>query len=306
MFSLNTFYLNLKLTGRLLLAFLIQYPHQRKNRIKALLPLINKSFSQKKKILKNETVLDVIIPAIPVDLPTLPFVIKGLRKNLFHPIDKILIVSPDSQEIKEFCRIYNCTFVNEDTVLPFGKDYIHLKMNTNRAGWIFQQLLKLNADQLTNKKYCLVLDADTILIQPQVFIVNGKEVLNCADEYHLPYFSTYKKITGEINLFPLSFVTHHTLFAVEKLKKLKNKIESHTQLIWYDAILANIDQKEYSSFSEYETYGNFVASNYPSEIEIYYWLNKSINRNQLNNIEKIISKYLPLYKTLSVHSYYQN
>jgi hypothetical protein len=270
--------------------------------------LLLKSKSQRKRLAQQGTeAIDVIIPAIPVDLPVLPYVINGLRKNLLHPIGRILVISPDSSEIKEFCDSYRCDFVDESRVLPFGVNDINLKINgLNRSGWIFQQLLKLNADTLSKKKHCLVIDADTILTRPQAFITKGKEVINCSDEFHKPYFTIYQKITGEQNLFPLSFVTHHMLLSLEKLRALKNKIELHAKQPWYNAILQNLDKTEFSSFSEYETYGNFVRTNYPHEIETCYWFNKSIHRNQLPDLDHLIAKYSFLYKSISIHSYYKN
>ena len=51
-------------------------------------------------------------------------------------------------------------------------DYKYLEHD--RSGWIFQQLLKLNWNGISEKKYCLIFDADTILIRNHLFIKNKK------------------------------------------------------------------------------------------------------------------------------------
>ena len=60
---------------------------------------------------------------------------------------------------------------------------------------------------------------------------------------------------------------------------LLDKIEKKFNKIWYDAILDNLDNAE---FSEYETYGHYLKNHYP---------NKFIVR-ELNNVESFRLKYL--------------
>jgi len=299
-------YLVLKFTGRIFLAFCFQVKYNRISRIKKVVSLLVRRHKQFKRFVKNDQIIDVLIPALDVDLMTLPFCINELRKNLLHPIGNIMIVSRNSEKkLIDFCHSHQCKFIDEKEVLPFSLNYINLKVNgVDRSGWILQQLLKLSADRLTDKKYCPLMDADTMLIRPQAFIINGKDVVSCSDEYHLPYFSAYQRVTGKKEIFPLSFTCHHTFLNIEKLKKIKVQIESNTKMKWYDGILNNIDRNEMSAFCEHETYGNFVVTNYPHETEICYWFNKSLSRKHLGNIDKLIKQYSFLYKSISMHSYY--
>lgn len=247
----------------------------------------------------SDVALDVIIPTCSKDFRTLSTTIDSVRKNVKHPIGKIMIVAPRG-EIENFCSEQNVSFVDENTVLPITKSDIHYApKGHDRSGWIFQQLLKLNSDTLTDKKYFLIVDSDTVFSRPQTFVdTKGRMLLNCSDEYHGPYFETYKKLIPLNKRYEKSFVCHHMLFSVEYLCELKNMINAHTGQIWWRAILSNLDNFEESCFSEYETYGNFMKFFHPDAIYLRYWYNKAV---LLKNFEKIRHKIR--YKTISMHAY---
>lgn len=121
--------------------------------------------------------IDVLIPAIEKDLATLPHVIDNIRRYVKHPIGSIYIVSPVSSKIRKLCSLKNCIFVNERSVLPLTKDEIHYQSSRwNRSGWLYQQLLKMNGDSIVKAKHFLVMDADTVMIKPHTFLVEGKTV----------------------------------------------------------------------------------------------------------------------------------
>src|SRR4051794_19507342 len=98
---------------------------------------------------KSDVPLDILIPAIPKDYPTLPSVINSVREHVRHPIGDIFLIAPDSPEIRLIAERYGCLFCNESNQLPIKKSDINYTwQKIDRSGWIFQQLLKLNGDQL--------------------------------------------------------------------------------------------------------------------------------------------------------------
>lgn len=242
--------------------------------------------------------IDVVIPTTDKDLKKLSLVVPSLS-NIRHHIDNIYLVAPASDFIKDFCAKYNCIFIDENSVCGLTiKDIDYKPCGKDRASWIFQQLLKLNCDSFCKNEFILVADSDTVFSRKQYFIKHGKIVFDCSDEYHGPYFTAYQKLLGLNKRFTLSFVAHHMLFKKSFLAEMKQKIEKHTNKNWINAILSNLDINEKSSFSEYETYGNYMYFNHRNHMLIREWYNKSI---AFKDYEKIPHK--GKYKTVSMHSY---
>lgn len=267
--------------------------------------------------------IDILIPAIDKDLDVLPFVIKSARINIKHPVDKIFIISPASSKIKDFCSKNKCVFIDEASVLGYDKSAINYnyiqknqsstvndqlstingQLTIDRSGWLFQQLIKLNADAISDKSHFLILDADTIFIRPKKFEHKGKILLDFSDEFHEPYFKTYEKLTGLKHTYPVSFVSHYMLFEKTKQIELRKHLEKFNNKRWDLAIIDNIDNNEQSFFSEYETYSNFVLSNSRKHYMLNYWFNKSMKKEDLLRIEDLILLYQEDFISLSFHSY---
>jgi glycosyltransferase involved in cell wall biosynthesis len=252
----------------------------------------------------SETKIDVIIMVVEKDLDVLPYVIDGVRENLKHPIGRIFVVAPDSEKIKALCADIGCQFVNENSLIPITKkDIKYVVDGMDRSGWLFQQLLKWSADSLSSQEYYLVIDADTVLIRPQVFEANGKAVFLHSDEHHQPYFEVYKELFGVNAPCDLSFVCHHMLYQKTKISELRKEIESKHGDSWYNVILRAIDKSELSSISEYETYGQWMLQNYGDEIIREYWYNIPIKRTKLSKLNKLKSALSSKYRSISFHSY---
>ncbi len=131
----------------------------------------------------SNTALDIVIPVTERDLPIFPYVIEGLKKNLYHPINKILVLGPPAKSIISTCQAFKVDFINEDEVLHLKKQDLHQQFN-NRAGWWFQQFLKLYCHSFIQTEYYLVLDADTVLLRPHLFLKESKRIFNISDEFH--------------------------------------------------------------------------------------------------------------------------
>ena len=249
--------------------------------------------------------IDVVFTAIDKDYDVLAHAIDSVRKHVKHSIGDIVIISPKSETIMNLCKMKKCVFVNEDTVLPITRrDIKYIVNGKDRSGWLFQQLLKWEAEKYVKNGYFLIAEADTIFCRPQVFISNGKVILPVSNQLcHIPYFIAYQKLLGK-NILPLmNFTSHHSLFQKDKLAILKKKIEKHTKAKWYKAIINSVDINEGSSVSDYETYGQFVYSNYPREFILEHWFNLSLSRPVLDKIPEMLKENYRKYKAISFHSY---
>lgn len=250
----------------------------------------------------SSTKIDILIPAIPKDLITLPHVINGVRKHVKHPIGRIMIVAPRNQRIIDFCRRKGCQFINETSVLPIGKKGIYARTKRwNRAGWLYQQLLKLSGDKLSSQRFFLVIDADTVLIRPHLFRINNKTVFYYRNWTHQEYKNAYKKLLGKKAASPVSFVSHYMLFERSKLSRLKRIIASRHNRKWYSAILDRISKSKQINFSEFETYGNFVRSHYPGQLMLRRSLNKSLHSNFSALSGEKVKNLARSYRSISFH-----
>ena len=249
--------------------------------------------------------IDVVLTAIDKDYEVLGYVIDSIRENIKHPIGDIVIISPKSDIIINLCEEKNCRFVDENTVLPIvRKDIDYFVDGVDRSGWLFQQLLKWASSSLVNNEYFLITDADTVFCRPQIFINNGKIIFSFNDRLpHVPYIKAYRKLLGTNTPALLNFVSHHSMIKKSILSDLKRSIEERFSKDWYEAILLNIDKKESSSFSEYDTYGYFVFNNYKDKYLLEHWCNLSLKRDSLRNLSQIVESKMSNYKTISFHSY---
>ena len=74
----------------------------------------------------------------------------------------------------------------------------------------------MGADSLISEEYYLALDADTILIRPQIFEANRKAILLHSNEHHQPYFDAYEEFFGKKARTDLSFVSHQMMIEKEQ------------------------------------------------------------------------------------------
>lgn len=248
--------------------------------------------------------IDIFIPTIRKDLDVLPYVVKYARLNIKHPIHKIFIVAPEDDEIKELATTLNCVFVDERTVMGYGKEKITYKFNgIDASGWLYQQLLKLNCYKVCEKEHILVLDSDLLIINPKKFEHKGKFILEFSDEFHLPYFETYFNLMHLKHQLPVSFISHHMLFKKSILIDLQQFIEEKHQKKWDEKIIALIPGEIGHFFSEYETYANFVLHNSQNSYIFEYWFNTVLNRNELSEIDNDMEHLKKSYKTITFPAY---
>lgn len=222
--------------------------------------------------------IDVLIPAIEKDLPTLPHVIRAARAQVRHPIGEIVIVAPRKDAIVSLCREHGWRFVDENTVLPLTKKDIHYRSaRWERSGWLFQQLLKLSGDKLCSADFFLVIDADTVLIRPHTFRSGGRTTFYTRSWTQPEYLRMHERLMGRKAAAPRSLVTHYMLFEKAKLRDMKRDIEMRHGMSWHRAILTKLNRSQQFGFSEYETYGNYVYSRNPAAVRLRPALNRALH-----------------------------
>lgn len=224
----------------------------------------------------NNKDFDIIILATKKNLSTLEIMLPYCKKNL--PAKHIYIVS--NRGIKaDIERLPEAEFVDEESVLDglnIDKifDIIEERCGQRkRAGWYLQQFLKMAwCNRCLDSSY-IVIDADTFPLNPIEYLdVEGKYLFTSKIEYNKPYFDTIETLfNGDVRKCgPFSFVAENMIFDTAIMKEMIERIEANTKLkgkFFYEKIMyaINVDDLLRSGFSEFETYGNFLMTYYPSK-----------------------------------------
>ncbi len=152
--------------------------------------------------------------------------------------------------------------------------------NPKRAGWYFQQFLKLGIAQSDkiSRRY-LIWDADCIALRKlPSFTDENKVFCDTTNEYNQPYFDTIENLIGIKRQVNYSFISEHFVFDKKIVLKLLNEISEGVKSNWWVDILDKVSPKDlsFSAFSEYELYGNYLAKYYPTSFVV---RNLKKNRN---------------------------
>lgn len=234
----------------------------------------------------SDEAIDVVIPAIGKDLPTLELCISGIRENC-PQVRRVFVVSKkpltaSAEWIDE--AIFPFTKLDVAMELTRGnvnqaKSYMSIK--GSRAGWYYQQLLKFYACFCIPgiSSNLLILDGDAVFLNPVQFVKeDGGSLYNVGDEHHPPYFEHGAKlIPGFRRLWPeYSGICHHMLLQKSVLIDLFSVVEKVHQIDFWRAFCrcVDLDKIQLPGASEYEIYFNFVfASSMQMEIRPLKWRN---------------------------------
>lgn len=222
---------------------------------------------------------NIIIPVIYRDFSFLKKTIEFIFKNL-SPETLYIITDIRFQRFlpKEVLGNKRCVVIDENELLDgMTINYLmelfeKLERTKMRAGWYFQQFLKM-AFSISN--YCdtdfyLSWDSDTIPLRKiDFFDINGKPFFTMKTEYHAPYFVVLERLLGINNINNRSYISENMMFNKSIMTELINRIQYNNKLAgnaWFEKIVYALEPESVSpmSFSEFETYGNYCFNYYPN------------------------------------------
>jgi hypothetical protein len=196
-------------------------------------------------------------------------------KRLTNCIDSAdyFVITPQ-KDLERFKAVTNTNIqvLSEESILPSSyMNYIskHLDQNSKqagRAGWMYQQFLKMEFALTCNKHRILIWDADTIPLRSiHFFDSNGSPRYFTGEEYHAPYFRLIRSVLGIDRKTRASFIAQCLPFYRDTLQSMVKHIETSSGLDWKSVILTAI-KPNYgpSPFSEYETIGTWMLSDLAS------------------------------------------
>lgn len=222
--------------------------------------------------------IDVVIVSHAKDKDTLDLCIQGIKENC-DQVRRIIVVS--AKRLSKNAEWFNekgFPFSVDDVALEIGRgdqataDKV-FKGHTRKPGWYYQQLLKLYASFIIPhiSSNVLVVDADTIFLNPVTFLNHSHGGLFCLN-HHPPmnhYFAHAERLVpGYKRIYPEVYsVCHHMLFQKPILKDLFNTVENHHQMKFWKAFCRCVSLEGRKGASEYEIYYNF-ALRYTDQVEL--------------------------------------
>lgn len=209
--------------------------------------------------------MDIVIAYHEKDNHIINYCINGI-KNIKNA-RRIYCIS------KQDYKIQGTVFINE-SIFPFSKQDIAKYVGEDRAGWYFQQLLKLYSYKYIENlsDTFLVLDSDIVFISPVQFLDENKLPLyGYGGEYWVPYFNHISKvIPGLTKQNNKSGICNHMVFQKKYISEIIEKVESlHSDIFW-KIMMKYVDPTEYnrSGMSEYELYFNYMIKFHSDQIKI--------------------------------------
>ncbi len=204
----------------------------------------------------------------------LPLVIEGLFSCC--GVSEVVIVCPenDIHEVEPATEKHSRILLLHDTdVLDIGVQNISTRSIPGfpqRAGWFFQQFLKLGfAYHPKAKANYLIWDADTVPLRPMTFISNNKVLFTRGLEYFPAYFSTIDHLLGFKSSLRCSVISQHCLCVTDIVKSLGSLIQSNCKSsCMVSSILDSCEARSSGFFSEYETYAGYYTHLRPTGFEV--------------------------------------
>ena len=173
--------------------------------------------------------------------------------------------------------------------------------------WCYQQFLKVESVLSSKSKYALVVDCDTLLLNPRAWLDNEDFTHVMPTLEHEPQYENVLQGLGIINIEnKWSFVPHHMLYEIEKLRTtlIDLGIEDTAEFAVKIESLAN---PEYLSpfCIDYSLYGHSIFSR-KGHKSLIRWANVEVPRRfapYFRTGSKSTRLFSSLFNSVSFHSW---
>lgn len=260
--------------------------------------------------------IELLVVCGPQDTPILPLCIKSAIQFSANPISKAVIVVPDSDVemtkkiILEMDKSTNIpsVVVSENEYIPIGIRSKLKQKFEERYGWILQQVIKVNYAAESKAQAVLVIDADTVLLQPlQGIGNNGEQHLSYSSEMHKSYLEFLKYIQVPMRRPFFSTVTHYMIIQPRIMRELLTNAGIQDLDKLTEKLITFNSNSEMSPISiDYEMYGQYLRSRYPNKVNYFHFSNLSVRRSPeaIQQVEGILRGVRTSnYRSFSFHGY---
>jgi len=193
--------------------------------------------------------------------------LQSLITHFYSPEITIVCPNNDVHLFRELRVIFPVRILSEDDYMPpfpLAELTRILSNKPNRAGWYYQQFLKMHFCRHSKSSSYLIWDLDTVLLNPiPLPTPSGTFLFGSSREHHSAYFNTIDKLLGPGSFPAKSAICQYMYVDSAMMASLLDRIESNAGLDWRNAIAASLPQVNDSEFSEYETYATYVYRAFP-------------------------------------------
>jgi hypothetical protein len=258
------------------------------------------------------------LPAIEVffvskleDIQILGLAVNSVVNNSINPISQIVIAVPDNcvQSTREyfFSSINKkiIEVISENKLVSQSVIELIKQKCPKRYGWILQQVLVASFILSAKSENVLIVDSDTIIIRPQVWINNSKkQILMPTFELHSPYYDFFQHVSTKYPTPRFSFVSHHMLVQASIFREVYEVFggDIYTAL---EQAFSFSDLTDNSPFDlKYEIYAQYLINNYKERVSFVKWANLSCSRRELASViegKSTTEEFSSLYNSVSLH-----
>lgn len=226
--------------------------------------------------------IDLVVPCHIKDIESLHLVIAGAVASAINPIGSVRLVAPSVTVDELASRFPDATISSDEEVLGESllADVSRLVPRARR-GWAIQQLVKFASGLASTARAVLIVDADTVLLRPRVWLDDsGVQALAASWEFHYPYARhTEAMWRGDGRSTRISFVTHHQLQQRDVLQRMFPEVTADLAR-WLS--IAHWDEE--SAVSEYHSYGTWLSNAEPDRVRLAKWSNRIAQSSTLSGL----------------------
>lgn len=160
-----------------------------------------------------------------------------------------------------------------------------------RKGWILQQLLKVQCVLNCAAEAALVLDADTLLLKPTLFLDRaGRQVLHVSSEWQQSYYRFVAELFP-MPAPPISHVTHHMILKPSVLQEIMTRYfdGSLYRLVTRAAVFSSAQETMSPVSIDYELYAQYLRRFHPDAAVLSKFANLSVRLADPRVLDKMIA-----------------
>ncbi len=260
--------------------------------------------------------IELLVVCGPKDSSILPLCIGSVLQFSSNPISKIIVVTraQDVELVENQVKGTNTfekddiSIISEDDLIPFNLRSRLREKFEKRYGWILQQLIKVKYTSESQSMAVLVIDADTVLLQPLRGIdTRGNQHFSYSPEMHNSYMEFLKYIKVPTKRPRFSTVTHHMIIQPAIMRELLVEVGTEDLNKLVEKLLEFSSDTNGSPISiDYEMYGQFFKSRYSEKINYHMFSNLSVRRTPevFQEVEEILKgKVISSFRSFSFHGY---
>ena len=259
--------------------------------------------------------IDIVIPFAGKDQLLVPFVVHSALLSSRNPVGTVRLVTPEldadgaretiftTRNLLDKLGVKLQVESDRDVLSPELGAVLDRTVDIGRnRGWLAQQLIKLLSVMNSDKPACLVVDADTVLLQRRTWLAeDGSQIIIPTEWIRSFWTADVENFLGRHKRFPFSYITHHQLMQKDILRELFGQSG--------EGITDWVSQAN-TVISEYELYGSYLEICHRPRFRIARFGNlESANRDSVSAMssyedwEKLRTQCGPGINSLSLHHY---